>query len=391
MYGIATAIQYIDIKNGKIVVKKTEIEDYPDKPYRGLMVDLARQWHSPYTIFKYIDLCFFYKIKHLHLHFCDNERYTLPSKKYPKLNKDGNFYSAAEINDFCEYAKARGVIIVPEIEMPGHGKILNDVYSEIFSCEISGDDNLEMRSETGALITSDNIICAGSDKCFEAICDIIDETAELFKDFPYIHIGGDEAQIAVWNRCKHCREYMQKHNLKNEKALYSEYTGRVTKYVLSKNKIPIVWEGFPEEGMEMIPKETIVILWENHYNTPEALLGAGFKLINCSWKPLYVVNHYVQKWDPFTILKWNTYNWQHWWTESRASKQPIQLEPTDNVLGAQLCAWELTYEQEISRVIENLAAVSERTWTADSVCSENEFHIKLINITYRAGRLVRKD
>ncbi len=388
LYGMASALQYIELKNGVVKVNKVTVEDYADKSYRGLMVDLARQWHPLYTIYKYIDLCFFYKIKYLHLHFCDNERYTLPSKKYPKLNKAGNYYTEKEVRDFCEYAKSRGVILVPEIEMPGHTKILNENYPELFSCRLDGDD-VQMLSEVGAVITSNNIICAGSEKSFNAICELMDETCELFADFPYVHIGGDEAAIKVWNNCEHCKKYMQEHNLKDEKALYSEYTGRVTGYILSKGKTPIVWEGFPEEGMEMIPKETIVILWENHYNTPEALLGAGFKLINCSWKPLYVVNHYVESWHPFTLLKWNTYNWQHWWPQSRAAKEPIQLEPTKQVLGAQLCAWEMTYEQEISRVMDNLAAVSERTWTEERVCSDDEFHPKLISATYKAGRLVR--
>lgn len=388
LYGIASALQYIDNKKGE--VKKVEIEDYTDKPYRGLMVDLARQWHAPYTIFKYIDLCFFYKVKHLHLHFCDNQRYTLPSKKYPKLNKPGNFYTEEEIKSFCEYAKERGVILIPEVEMPGHTKVLNVNYPEIFSCELA-DDNFSMKSEVGEVITSDNIICAGSEKSYNAICDLVDEALELFADFPYIHFGGDEAAIKVWNNCKHCREYMQKHGLENEKALYSEYTGRMAKYILSKGKTPIVWEGFPEDYMDMIPKETLVILWENHYNTPEALLGAGFKLINCSWKPLYVVNHYVQNWHPFKLLEWNTYNWQHWWPESRACANPVQLEPTEQVLGAQLCAWELTYEQEITRVMENLAVVSERTWNETTECQAGHFHGKFIDILYRAGRLLRYD
>ncbi len=390
LYGMASVLQYTEVKNGEITVKKVEIEDYADKPYRGLMVDLARQWHMPYTIFKYIDLCFFYKIKHLHLHFCDNERYTLPSKKYPKLNKPGNYYTEEEVKAFCEYAKERGVILIPEVEMPGHTRILNECYPEVFSCELS-EDGFEMKSEVGAVITSKNIICAGSEKSYKAMCELIDEALELFGDFPYIHFGGDEAAIKVWNSCKHCRDYMEKHGIRDEKELYSEYTGRMAKYILSKGKTPIVWEGFPEEYMDYIPKETLVILWENHYNTPEALLGAGFKLINCSWKPLYVVNHYVQNWSPFKLLEWNTYNWQHWWNQSRACENPIQLEPTEQVLGAQLCAWELTYEQEISRVIENLTVVSERTWNETPESTPGSFHGKLIDITYKSGRLVRYD
>ena len=74
------------------------------------MVDLAREWHPAKTIFKYIDVCFMLKIRYLHLHFIDDQAYTLPSRVLPNLTAYNNSYTFEDIESFRAYAKARGII-----------------------------------------------------------------------------------------------------------------------------------------------------------------------------------------------------------------------------------------------------------------------------------------
>lgn len=388
LYGIASALQYIKIaEDGKVSVKSVEIEDYPEKPFRGLMFSNCL-WYPVRAVLRYIDICFLFKINYLHIHFGDNSYYTLPSTKYPKLNRQGMFYSEEDIKCISEYAKLRGITIIPEVETPGHTKIFNKTYPHIFSCELVEDDARTV-SEMGTVITSENIICAGSEASINAVFDLVDETCRLFPDTPFIHIGGDEANIESWGKCNQCRKYMQEHDIEDVYELYSEFVGRVADRVLKNGKTPVVWEGFPEKGMKYIPKETVVIQWESHYNKAQTLLDEGFKLINASWKPLYIVNHYVENWGPFEIMDWNVHNWQHWWNKSDAYLNPVNVQPTDNVLGAEICVWGLPYERAVNRVIDNLAALSERTWTTDRVCSKHEIHLKLIEVCDIAGRLIQ--
>ena len=103
------------------------------------------------------------------------------------------------------------------------------------------------------------------------------------------------------------------------------------------------------------------------------LLAEGFRVINASWSPLYIVPSFTCRWDAFEILKWNVHRWQHWWPKSEAHLNPITVPNTDQVLGATLCSWEQTFEQEINAVMENLAALSERTWNVRRQVTDAEY------------------
>ena len=187
---------------------------------------------------------------------------------------------------------------------------------------------------------------------------------------------------------------MKNNGIDDVYGLYSDYVARITKHVFSLGKTPIVWEGFPEKGADKIPPETIVISWENHYQTTHQLLAEGFKLINSSWKPLYIVPANTSpeqrfSWGAKEIYDWSVYNWQHWWEKSVATKNPINIEPTEQVIGAMLCAWEMTFEQEINPVMANLPALAERTWTTEATRSYEEFRQHFHGVYCLLARIIQ--
>ena len=388
-YGLASILQLLD---RECRIAELRIEDWPDKEYRGVMVDIARQWHPFYTLLHYVDLCFYFKIKYLHLNFMDDQSYTLPSAKFPRLSVPGRFYTAEEIAELRAYAKARGVVLIPEIEMPGHAKVLNQAYPDWFSDSLETEDCGKTFTENGTEIRAESVICAGSERAFSGILALIDEVLELFPESPYIHLGADEVNYQVWNHCSRCRSYMMEHHLQEPKELYADFLGRVTDYVLQKGRTPVVWEGFASEYAHRISKNVIVIGWENYYQTADSLLRNGFRVINCAWKPLYIVgniNTYEKdRFDFVDIWNWNVYEWQHFWEQSAAYPEPVRVEPTEQVLGAQICIWGLTYEREIARAVENMAAMSERVWNVERVSSQEQFLDKLQKIAYDAFRLI---
>lgn len=389
-YGIASLLQLID---KDCTIPKLCIEDYPDKDYRGLMVDVARKWHPFGTLLHYVDLCFILKIKYLHLHFSDDQSFTLPSVAFPKLSDEGKSYTKQEIKVLREYAKQRGVVLIPEIEMPGHVTILNERYPEIFSNRLTKDDYHKTITENGTEIGAEAVLCAGSEKAFTAVLTLLDEVMELFPDSIYIHLGSDEANYHAWDTCTVCQQYMKDHGLKNSKELYADFIKRVTDYVLSCGKTPIVWEGFSDEDSHMISKNVVVIGWENHYQNVYDLIKNGFKVINCAWQPLYIVSgiYENERYHFEDILDWNVYEWQHWWKESEAALNPIRVQPTEQVLGAQICVWELTYEREIARTVENLAALSERSWSVLRVCDKYQFQDKAYKILDKIFLLIAEE
>ena len=392
-YGLATALQMANVEKNGIHLSTVEIEDYPDKDYRSIMVDIGREWHPFDKLLKFVDLCFFYKIKYFNLHFADNKLYTLPSKRFPNLCVKGKYYTEEQIKLLREYATARGVILIPEFECPGHAPVLNTYYPEVFSDRSEGKGGV-FYNESGEVISNDALICASRESAVEGVKILLEEIAELFPDAPYIHIGGDEANIALWDQCIDCREYMKKNGIDDVYGLYSDYVARIARHVLSLGKTPIVWEGFPEKGADKIPPETVVISWENHYQTTYQLLKEGFNIINASWKPLYIVPANTSPsekfaWGAKEIYEWNVYNWQHWWEHSVATLNPVNVEPTDQVIGAMLCAWEMMFEQEINHVMANLPALSERTWTTDSRSSYEDFQSRFRHLYYLSSKIIQ--
>lgn len=379
LYAIATLLQSVFYKDGDFCIEKALIEDYPDKDYRALMIDLAREWHPATTIHQYIDLCFILKIRYLHLHFIDDQRYTLPSKAFPDITKGNNYYTYEELEAIRAHAKGKGIFIVPEFEAPGHAAALINNYPDIFRNKIEDTS-----------VVHESLICAGNPQAIEALKILLGEICELFPETPYIHIGGDEANISAWQHCPTCREYMAKNGIEDEHELYSEFVGRVAQIVFDLGKTPIVWEGFPKKGIKYIPKGTIVTAWESYYHMADELLEEGFKIINGSWQPLYIVPSLTIRWNVSDILSWNVYNWQHWWPNSKARLNPINVAPTENVLGAQLSVWECVFEHEISRTIENLTALSERVWTVKRLHDDSAFAARAEGTIKLAARFIQR-
>ncbi len=389
-YALATLISITALENGSLTVSRVHIEDAPDKDYRALMVDLAREWKPAHLVYRYVDICFMLKVKYLHLHFMDDQRYTLPSRAFPDVTKTSRHYTFEDIEGFRAYANARGVSIIPEFEVPGHAIKLVEAYPELFGLHIEGDaSGAEIVTEQGDVVSTGGILCVGNEKCVNAVITIINEVCDMFPESEYIHIGGDEANINAWNYCSECKKYMKEHDLSSVKEMYCEFVGKIASAVISRGKTPIVWEGFPKEYSHLIPKKTVVISWENYYNYTEGLLEDGFRIINASWQPLYIIPAYDIGWGCEDIYAWDVYNWQHWWEKSRAAVNPVHVAPTDRVLGAQICAWECTYDQEINKVLENLATLSERTWNLTRVCTQAEFAYRLRILLLRLARLIQ--
>ena len=388
MYALSSTIQLITVTGNKLSAPSLYIEDKPDKEYRSLMLDLSREWHTMDQILKFVDLCFLYKINYLHLHFIDDPRYTLPSKLFPKLSTVGESYTEEEIKKLVDYAYARGINLVPEFECPGHAGSMTTQYPDIFANASDGVGG-KFYNELGEEMSGDSLLCAGSEKAFKATCDLLTEMSEMFPHSKYIHIGGDEALIQLWNQCPNCRKYMQDNGIEDVYELYSEYVARITDHVLSIGRTPIVWEGFPKKGAERISKDVVVIAWESHYHLAPDLLDEGFTIINASWQPLYIVPSLNRRWLPIDILNWNVYNWQHWWEHSVATKTPITVPETTKVMGSILCSWCITYEQEVARIMENLIAMNERVWNTERVTSDSEYIATFKTIYPLAARIMQ--
>ncbi len=364
---LASLLAIID-DNG--FLPECDIWDKPDMPYRSVMIDVARQIHPIEFLYRYIDLCWIYKLSYCQIHFTDDQGFALPVKAFPNLPSPGKAYTEEEISALNKYAKERGIELVPEMDIPGHTSPFMQKYPEVFGSSANSSEGLGDNPE----IFASSSILPASEKVFKELKRLYDEIIELFPDSKYIHIGGDEAHVKDWETCPCTQKYMKDHGISSIGEMYTEYIRIITDHILSKGRTPIVWEGFPRGFNDKIDRRVIVISWENHYQSINELADAGFTVINCSWQPLYIVTP-IKHWSPEYILNnWNIYNWQHWWDKSLASVEGgISRSPSDtNLIGAQICAWGdqlMTYEdyvkgaeEEYALVRERVPALSEQTW-----------------------------
>lgn len=172
-WGKQTLEQLKYTKNKKTYLPQCEITDWPAFRIRGFMHDVGRSYIPVEELKREISLLSRYKINVFHWHLTENQAWRLESKRYPELNapenmerEKGKFYTLEEARQLVEFCKQHQVLLIPEIDMPGHSAAFERTFKT------------DMQSEKGTQILKD----------------IIDEVCATF-DVPYLHIGTDEVQF----------------------------------------------------------------------------------------------------------------------------------------------------------------------------------------------------
>lgn len=229
------------------------ILDKPEFVWRGLNLDCCRHFMSKEFVKRYIDLLAYHKFNTLHWHLTEDQAWRIEIKKYPELtnkggyriyddgSKYGGFYTQEDIKEVVAYAESRFITVVPEIEMPGHSTAAISCYPEI-SCT---GGPFEVGTLWGIYY---DIYCAGNEKTFRFLEDVISEVVDLFPS-KYIHIGGDEAPKNRWESCEKCQQRIKDENLKDEHELQSYFIKRMEKFINSTGKQIIGWDEILEGGL----------------------------------------------------------------------------------------------------------------------------------------------
>ena len=249
------------------------IEDAPRFAYRGVMLDVSRNFSDKAAVMRYIDWIARHKLNTLHWHLTDDNGWRVEIKKYPELTsrgawrgpgevlppsygsgneRYGGFYTQQDVREIVDYAAFRNVEIIPEIDLPGHSQTLTSVYPETF-CRTSGSVTYkpeEMR-ET---------LCAGREENFEMLRDILQELAGLFPS-KYIHIGGDEVSVRYWRNCPRCRALMTEKKMKTPAELRGYFVHRLEDLVHSVGKTCAAWNE-AVQARNLRPA-TLIYGWEN--------------------------------------------------------------------------------------------------------------------------------
>jgi hexosaminidase len=348
--GTVTLLQSLNCRDGAVSIPRISVADGPAVAFRGLMIDVARKHHSIESLKQIVTLCRLYKVRYLQLHLTDDQSFMFPSKAYPLLatknQHGGKTYTIEQLKDLVAYADARNVTIVPELEVPGHAATMNRAMHDLFIIR----DTRPYEHHASINFVKDDVL--------HAVETIVGEMCEVFSSTPYFHIGGDEADLALAAQNVDFKAAMKKYNLPNQHELYRRFVGQMNEIVKKHGKQTIVWEGFGRQGVVPIPKDILVMSYEIRFYQPQDLVQDGYRVINASWTPLYVVNANCR--PPAEIYAWNLRQFKPF--GAKPTDQGIQVPAGDKVVGAMMCAWEQPEKLELPNERNRVPAMMERIW-----------------------------
>ncbi|MBQ9576288.1 MAG: family 20 glycosylhydrolase [Muribaculaceae bacterium] len=325
--GVKTLIAALDHSKGHRL-QNCFVIDWPDFGYRGMMLDIARNYViKPADYKRVIDLLSYYKFNAIQFHFTDDEAWRLEIPGFPELTQvasrrgatldekgylaqifDGNgnpddlsqsangYFTRAEFIDLLKYAWSRGIRIIPEIETPGHARaaivaMKNRAMSNPTAEQFRLWDEKDASVYTSAQSYHDNVLNVASDDVYRFIDRVVGELQLMYKEaglkLEIVHLGGDEVAHGAWDKSPDVQALMQREGLKNQHDVHAYYLKRISA-LLEARKIRI--EGWQEIGLDntpeydalMTPRVAGVNAWStvgSRSDVPYRLANAGYPVL----------------------------------------------------------------------------------------------------------------
>ena len=379
MYGLVTLQQLQDqLAANSDGIPCGVIRDRPLYPWRGLMVDPARHFLPADDLKKFVDLMAYYKFNKLHLHLTDNQGWRLPVPGYPKLKSissrraesfgDGipheGMYTKQELKDLVAYCAARGIEVIPEIDIPGHNEALAAAYPEFF-CFPKPD--LKVRTIAG---NSKELVCPQKPEVWKFYAAVFKELKDIFPS-KTVHLGGDEAPTELWKKCPLCREARARAGMKDEQEQMREFFAKMTSLLSKNGQTPQFWY----EGNAGIyhPGETVYAWRQDQARQAiDRTKKAGLNLIMASNEYCYLDFPQIQGQN----------NWG--WMKTTTLQKCYELDPafgkpapeTGHIRGVHAPAWAEhlpDLNHVLYRVYPRAMALAEAGWSPMNVRSWDDF------------------
>lgn len=262
-----------------------EIEDSPAFRWRGVHFDDCRHFFGKETVRHVLDQMSAHKYNVLHWHLTDDQGWRIDIPGYPELVKhaavrrsspvrgsitkpgvvdpqeqdqDGCrygpfYYTEADVREIVAYAAERHIMIVPEIESPGHICAALAAYPA-FACEPNRFSDRQPPCIWGGFPDS---LCIGNDAAVKFVEDVFDYVCRIFPA-PYVHIGGDECSSKRWEKCSKCRARIETEKLGDVSGLHPWLTRRIVKFLADRGKRTVGWEEYLKGD---VPQEAVGMYW----------------------------------------------------------------------------------------------------------------------------------
>ncbi len=306
LHGAQTLLQVVptlpDADGLSWTLPAVAVTDWPRFAWRGLMLDVTRHFFPLAQVLRFIDALALHKYNVLHLHLTEDQGWRIEIAGHPKLTRmggwrretvldhaskpqgydgrpHGGFYTREELQVLVAYAAARGITVMPEIEMPGHAKALLAAYPEL-ACRPGP---FEVKTTFGI---EEEVLCAGNDAALRLMQDVLAEVLEIFPS-AYIHVGGDECPKARWKSCPKCQARIQALGLKDEHELQSWLIRQMDAFLQARGRRLVGWDEILEGGLAA---GAVVMSWRGEAGGIAAA-QAGHDVVMASNSHVYL-DHY---------------------------------------------------------------------------------------------------
>ncbi|XP_063819929.1 beta-hexosaminidase subunit beta isoform X1 [Pseudophryne corroboree] len=354
----------------EFAINKSQILDAPRFAHRGVLLDTSRHYLPLKTIFLTLDAMAFNKMNVFHWHIVDDQSFPYQSILFPELSNKGAYnpythvYSPVDVRLVIEYARLRGIRVIPEFDTPGHvdswGKGQKNLLTPCYK-------NGEPSGSYGPVnpILNDT---------YDFMYKFFTEISKVFPD-QYVHLGGDEVDFTCWKTNPDITKFMNEHGFGTDyRKLESYYVQEILGVVSSFHKGYMVWQEVFDNHDQINP-DTIVEVWkaQNYQEELSNVTAAGFSaILSAPWYLDYI--SYGQDWLKYYKVEPLCF---------KGTEQQKQL-----VIGGEACLWgEFVDATNLTpRLWPRACAVAERLWSDKDVTSVGDAYSRLIKHRCRMVR-----
>lgn len=362
--GLETLLQLVSADRDGYFLPAVKVEDQPRFRWRGLLIDVARHYQPIEVLKRNLDGMAAVKLNVFHWHLTEDQGFRVESRKFPKLQQmgsDGLYYTQEQVREIIAYATERGIRVVPEFDMPGHGTSWLVGYPELGSAP--GPYQIERRAGI-----FEPALDPTRDEVYKFLDTFLGEMASLFPD-AYMHIGGDENEGKQWDRNPQIQAFMKEKGIKDNHALQAYFNQRILK-ILQKHKKKMV--GWDEILQPELPKDVVIQSWRG----AASLADAAKK----GYDGILSAGYYIDLIFPAS---------EHYAADPIPADSSLTPEESKHILGGEATMWgEYVSPETIdSRIWPRTAAIAERLWSPRTVTDVDDMYRRLAVISIQLEQL----